>query len=157
MADNAARARDELYGQRRAIREHVDKYRRYTEKYEKDFALKTIRNAQVQISKLKSRHSSLSRDSSWGGCLASIDGCPVGSRASVRQLPPLEVIGLSGWQVQARLVSNGRARTDRCLNVRRDFGIRSKNVNHCQSAKKRKKSGTFRQKGCPSTAAATCE
>jgi hypothetical protein len=65
MADNAARARDELEGQRRAIRQHVDKYRRYTEKYEKDFALKTIRNAQTQISRLKSRYPSVSRDSSW--------------------------------------------------------------------------------------------
>lgn len=65
MADNTARARDELHGQRRAVREHVDKYKRYTEKYEKEFALKTVRNAQRQISTLKSKHPSLSRDSSW--------------------------------------------------------------------------------------------
>jgi hypothetical protein len=36
MADNAARARQELSGQRRAISEHVAKYQRYAQQYEKD-------------------------------------------------------------------------------------------------------------------------
>ena len=65
MADNTARARQELQGQRRAVSEHVDKYQKYNQSYEKEFALKTIRNAQQQIARLKSSHPSLSRDSSW--------------------------------------------------------------------------------------------
>lgn len=65
VADNTARARQELQGQRRAISQHVDKYKRYTQSYEKDFALKTIRNAQQQIARLKSAHPSLKHDSSW--------------------------------------------------------------------------------------------
>jgi len=65
MADNAARARQELRGQRRAISEHVAKYQRYAQPYEKDFALKTIRSAQAHISRLKSSHPSLAHDSSW--------------------------------------------------------------------------------------------
>lgn len=65
MADNTARARDELRGQRRAVSDHVNKYRRYTDKTDKDFALKTIRNAQAQITKLKSKHPTLNHDSSW--------------------------------------------------------------------------------------------
>lgn len=65
MADNAARARDQLNGHRRAIRGHVDKYRAYKDRQDKDFAVKTIKNAQSHISKLKSKHPSLRGDSSW--------------------------------------------------------------------------------------------
>lgn len=65
MADNTARARKELQGQRQAVSQHVDKYRMHVQSYEKDFALKTIRNAQQQITRLKSAHPSLKHDSSW--------------------------------------------------------------------------------------------
>ena len=65
MADNTARARQELKGQRRAVSEHVAKHQRHAQPYEKDFALKTIRNAQEQIRRLKSSHPSLAGDSSW--------------------------------------------------------------------------------------------
>jgi hypothetical protein len=62
MADNTARARTELESQRRTIRDHQRKYSTYKQQYEKEFALKTIRNAQNQIAKIKSKHPSLARD-----------------------------------------------------------------------------------------------
>ncbi|MBF6446612.1 hypothetical protein IU429_02920 [Nocardia elegans] len=64
MADNTARARKELEAARRAVSEHVDKWERYAEKYDKEFALKTITRVQVEIDKIKSKHPSL-RDDSW--------------------------------------------------------------------------------------------
>ncbi len=64
MADNTARARKELDAARRAVSEHVDKWKRYSEKYDKDFALKTITRVQGEIQKLKSKHPSL-QQSSW--------------------------------------------------------------------------------------------
>lgn len=63
MADNTSGAKDELKGQRRAVREHVEKYKKYPDKRDKDFALKTIGNARSHIARLKSKHPSL--DSSW--------------------------------------------------------------------------------------------
>ncbi len=65
MADNTARARQELSGQRRAIADHVEKWRRYTEDYEKRNALKTVERAQSEIRKLKSGHPSLRGERSW--------------------------------------------------------------------------------------------
>jgi hypothetical protein len=65
VADNSARAKKELGSQRKTVRDHVDKYKRYKLKHEKDFAMKTITNAQSQIAKLKSKHPTLSHDSSW--------------------------------------------------------------------------------------------
>lgn len=62
MADNTARARTELESQRRTIRDHQRKWREYKEPYEKQFALKTIRNAQSHIAKIKSAHPGLARD-----------------------------------------------------------------------------------------------
>ncbi len=38
----------------RAIREHIEKYKRYQR--DKDFAVKTIRNCQEQIKKLRAKH-----------------------------------------------------------------------------------------------------
>ncbi|MDZ7261256.1 MAG: hypothetical protein ONB05_04005 [candidate division KSB1 bacterium] len=52
MIDDKAK----LEGQRAAIREHIDKYKRYSEQHEKAFALRTIRNCQKQIAKIKSKH-----------------------------------------------------------------------------------------------------
>ncbi len=40
---------------RKAIREHIDKYNSYTADQEKQFALKTIRNAQQQIADIKTK------------------------------------------------------------------------------------------------------
>jgi hypothetical protein len=65
MTDNTARAKRELGSMRRAIRDHIDKYKKYKQQHEKDFAVKTISNVQAQIAKLKSRHPTLGRDSSW--------------------------------------------------------------------------------------------
>ena len=59
MADNTARARTQLDGHRRAVREHVRKWRDYPSAYDKDFAWKTIQNAQRHIAALKSEHPSL--------------------------------------------------------------------------------------------------
>lgn len=64
MAENLARAREQLAGQRKAVEEHIEKWRRHTEPYEKTFALKTIQNAQGHIEKLKQKYPALSRDSS---------------------------------------------------------------------------------------------
>ncbi|TDO68419.1 hypothetical protein EV651_102340 [Kribbella sp. VKM Ac-2571] len=62
MADNLARAREKLDGQRRAVREHVEKWQRYVEAYEKNGALKTIQNAQRHIQKIKSDYPTLRND-----------------------------------------------------------------------------------------------
>lgn len=53
-----------LSGQRAAVREHVEKYRRYPHEEDKQFALKTIRNAQNQIAALK-RKATAKIESSW--------------------------------------------------------------------------------------------
>lgn len=63
MADNIARARKELESARKAVAEHVDKWKRYTEKQDKDFAAKTVKRVQGDIQKLKSNHPSLNKDS----------------------------------------------------------------------------------------------
>ena len=62
MADNLPQAKDKLAGQRRAVREHVKKWREFNEPYEKNTALKTIQNAQSHIAKIKSDHASLKHD-----------------------------------------------------------------------------------------------
>lgn len=59
MADNLSRAREKLEGQRAAVREHIEKWRRYQEPYEKTTALKTIQNAQSHIAKIKDSYSTL--------------------------------------------------------------------------------------------------
>ncbi|WP_037320355.1 hypothetical protein [Amycolatopsis orientalis] len=64
MADNTARARDQVEGHRKAIRDHIEKWRKYSDQNDKKFALKTIANAQGQIQKLKERHPSLRNDRS---------------------------------------------------------------------------------------------
>jgi len=52
MADE----RKALESQRATVREHIAKWEHYTGPGEKEFALKTIRNAQTQIAKLIKRH-----------------------------------------------------------------------------------------------------
>lgn len=59
MADNTARARQQLEGHRKAVKEHIEKWREYPDPKDKEFALKTIANAQKQIAKLKDAHPSL--------------------------------------------------------------------------------------------------
>jgi hypothetical protein len=56
-----------LEGQRRAIRDHIDKYKRYPSSQDKQTALKTIQNAQREISDLKRRNLRLgnSREDTW--------------------------------------------------------------------------------------------
>lgn len=64
MADNTARARTQLEGHRKAVREHTRKHRDYPTQQDKDFAWKTIQNAQSHISKIKSEHPSLNSSES---------------------------------------------------------------------------------------------
>lgn len=52
MADEKAA----LLGQRATVREHIAKSEHYTGPGEREFALKTVRNAQGQIAKLIRRH-----------------------------------------------------------------------------------------------------
>ena len=52
MADDKTK----LAGQRAAVREHIEKYNKYTQQHEKDYALKTIRNAQKQIASILKKH-----------------------------------------------------------------------------------------------------
>jgi len=47
--------KDKIEGHRAAIRGHIGKYNDYPVDYDKEFALKTIRRAQDEISKLKGR------------------------------------------------------------------------------------------------------
>lgn len=67
MADNAGRAKHELKGQRRAVSEHVERYKRHlrTHSPEQESVLRTIKIAQRHIARLKSAHPSLSTDASW--------------------------------------------------------------------------------------------
>jgi hypothetical protein len=44
-----------IEGHRKAIREHIEKYKKYKLDHEKNFAWKTIQNAQKQISDIKKR------------------------------------------------------------------------------------------------------
>jgi len=56
-----------LEGQRRAIREHINKHARYPNEQDKRTALKSIQNAQRQIESLKRRNPRLgsSREDTW--------------------------------------------------------------------------------------------
>ena len=56
-----------LKGQRAAIRDHIFKYKWFTAQHDKDFALKTIRNCQNQITKIlkKHPHSPSSFEDTW--------------------------------------------------------------------------------------------
>lgn len=68
MAENTAKARDQLASQRQTVRTHAKKWRDHKESYEKEFAWKTIQNAQSHIQKLKNDHPSLrsgEREDSW--------------------------------------------------------------------------------------------
>jgi hypothetical protein len=68
MSDNTAKARKDLDGARAAVREHVEKWRRYPGEYDKNFAVKTIERVQRDIAKIKSDHPSLNTNSpedSW--------------------------------------------------------------------------------------------
>ncbi len=59
MADDKTK----LESQRAAIREHKEKYERYSIQHDKDFALKTIKNCQNQIANILRSHPHWS--SSW--------------------------------------------------------------------------------------------
>jgi hypothetical protein len=65
MADNTARARQEIDGMRKAIRGHVEKWKKYPDKQDKDFAVKTIVRVQTDVTNIKEKHPSLKNDSSW--------------------------------------------------------------------------------------------
>ena len=53
-----------IEGQRRAIREHIEKFNRYEYRQDKDFALKTISRCQREIEDLK-RKCNVYIESSW--------------------------------------------------------------------------------------------
>ena len=57
-------AEEKLSTQRAAIREHIEKYERYYDEWDKSFALKTIRNCQERIRTIK-RQCSMSTSDSW--------------------------------------------------------------------------------------------
>lgn len=63
MAENTAQARSQLDGQRKTVRDHARKWRDHAASYEKDFAWKTIQNAQGHIRRLKDAHPSLRSNS----------------------------------------------------------------------------------------------
>jgi len=54
-------------GHRRAVRDHIDKYKRYPVQQDKDFALKTIRRVQGEIADLmrKNPRARSSWEDSW--------------------------------------------------------------------------------------------
>src|SRR2546423_14878081 len=54
-------------GRRRAVRDHIAKYQRYSDKQDKEFALKTIQRVQRQIADLKRRKPKIrgSDEDSW--------------------------------------------------------------------------------------------
>lgn len=54
---------DKLRGHRRAIRDHIEKSERYSQDYEREFAIKTVRRIQQEIADLKRRNKTAS--SSW--------------------------------------------------------------------------------------------
>jgi hypothetical protein len=58
---------DKVDGQRKAIREHIEKYKRFKVPYEKQTARKTIELAQREISNLRRRKPSIkeSWEDSW--------------------------------------------------------------------------------------------
>ena len=58
MSDNKE-AEKKLQGQRDAIKVHINKYNMFPHRQDKEFALKTIVNAQNQIVKIKRRHPGL--------------------------------------------------------------------------------------------------
>ncbi|MFI5915145.1 hypothetical protein [Dactylosporangium sp. NPDC051541] len=60
-------AEKKIQGHRKAVRDHIDKYRRYPDPNDKKFALKTIQRVQGEITSLKRRKATI-RDSwedSW--------------------------------------------------------------------------------------------
>lgn len=58
MGISRAEAIERIESQRDTIREHIEKYERYVEDYDKEYALKTIRNCQGRIEHIKDRCSS---------------------------------------------------------------------------------------------------
>lgn len=64
MAISRKEAEKKLESQREAIREHIEKYRRYPDPWDKDFALKTISKCQERIRVIKSQCSMSLSDSS---------------------------------------------------------------------------------------------
>ena len=67
MADNTATAGRKVEGHRRAIQEHIEKYKKYKDENDKRFALKTIANAQRQIADIRTKHPSIrgQAEDSW--------------------------------------------------------------------------------------------
>ncbi len=53
MSNPKADAESKVKGHRRAIREHIEKYRKYPHEDDKKFALKTIQRVQTIIAELR--------------------------------------------------------------------------------------------------------
>lgn len=64
MSLTRSQAMSRIEGQRRAIREHIEKFENYPYQQDKEFALRTIRICQDEIEKIK-RQCSVSIASSW--------------------------------------------------------------------------------------------
>lgn len=65
MADNLSRARVQLDGHRKQIRESIKKSKTYPMPYQQENQLKTIQNVQNQIAKLIDRYPTLKNERSW--------------------------------------------------------------------------------------------
>ena len=55
MTITRVEAVEKIESQRRAIREHIEKYYKYPHEYDKNYALKTILRCQQNIQELKER------------------------------------------------------------------------------------------------------
>ena len=53
MSDSKAEAENKIKGHRKAIREHIEKYRKYPHEQDKQFAVKTIQRVQTIIAGLR--------------------------------------------------------------------------------------------------------
>ena len=63
MSNNEQKKLDGQRKARKAIREHIEKFKKYPKKYDKEFALKTIRNAQKQIKDIRAKNPTLTASS----------------------------------------------------------------------------------------------
>ncbi len=67
VAESRKATETKIMAQRKAIREHIEKYNTYPLQQDKDFALKTIRNVQNNIAKLRAKQPSIaaSYEDTW--------------------------------------------------------------------------------------------
>ena len=59
-ADSRKDVQKKIDAQRKAVRDHIEKYNKYPNQQDKDFALKTIRHVQKNISALREKQPTIS-------------------------------------------------------------------------------------------------